>query len=524
MIKFRVVSSYENDLENNYVYLALEKWNDWFTYQTLYRINYKDKDGNRRDLGFVKIGQKSQGRSPDLPDDFTELSSDYFSVGSDRDYYEALKKLDLNGSKRKEILKALRDIAFDLEHFKNVKDYDVVQSSLLRNYSANMIENQLHRVAQGGAWLTKYYFEYTLPKQTHVLEDRETVLNFEIEPEELPPSNIHVLIGKNGVGKTTILKNMLYSLESRNEDYGKIKFKKLQRFSNVLYVSFSFFDEFIEIEEGKIPYFYIGLIKEKNIKKLDDLSREFADSLFEVISSNKNKLWEDTISILESDLTFVDLNIRNWSEQVEIPYAPRRLKTKDGEVIRLGAHRRQIQKNKFIKLIAPKFKDLSSGHKVILLIIARLIDKVEEKTLVLLDEPEEHLHPPLVSAFIRALSNLLIHRNGVGLIATHSPVIVQEVPRKCVWILRRTGDEIVAERPLNETFGENLGILTSDIFGYEVTESGFHSMIRDIAKEKSTYKQALKSFDGQLGNEGKTILRSLMFEKESSEEEINDKN
>ena len=47
------------------------------------------------------------------------------------------------------------------------------------------------------------------------------------------------------------------------------------------------------------------------------------------------------------------------------------------------------------------------------LTVARLVELVEEKTLVLLDEPEEHLHPPLVSALIRALSNLLIYRNGV---------------------------------------------------------------------------------------------------------------
>ena len=78
--------------------------------------------------------------------------------------------------------------------------------------------------------------------------------------------------------------------------------------------------------------------------------------------------------------------------------------------------------------------------------IAKLIELVEEKTLVLMDEPEEHLHPPLVAAFIRALSNLLTYRNGVGIVATHSPVIVQEVPKKCVWILRRSGDELVGER------------------------------------------------------------------------------
>ena len=156
------------------------------------------------------------------------------------------------------------------------------------------------------------------------------------------------------------------------------------------------------------------------------------------------------------------------------------------------------------------------------MIVVRLIELVEEKTLVIMDEPEEHLHPPLVSALIRALSNLLTYRNGVGIVATHSPVIVQEVPKDCVWILRRVGEELIAERPEIETFGENLGILTSEIFGYEVTNSGFHTMIQNSVEKYSSYKKAMKYFQGELGNEGKAILRSLMYEKEQSEEDVDD--
>ena len=182
----------------------------------------------------------------------------------------------------------------------------------------------------------------------------------------------------------------------------------------------------------------------------------------------------------------------------------------------------QNTKESFIEKIIPRFKTLSSGHKVILLIIVRLIELVEEKTLVIMDEPEEHLHPPLVSALIRALSSLLTYRNGVGVIATHSPVIVQEVPKDCVWILRRVGEELIAERPEIETFGENLGVLTSEIFGYEVTNSGFHTMIQNSVEKYSSFKRAMNYFHGKLGNEGKAILRSLMYEKEQLEEEVDD--
>ncbi len=40
---------------------------------------------------------------------------------------------------------------------------------------------------------------------------------------------------------------------------------------------------------------------------------------------------------------------------------------------------------------------MSSGHAIVLLTVTKLVARVEEKTLVLIDEPESHLHPPLLS-------------------------------------------------------------------------------------------------------------------------------
>ncbi|MDK7046806.1 AAA family ATPase, partial [Escherichia coli] len=96
---------------------------------------------------------------------------------------------------------------------------------------------------------------------------------------------------------------------------------------------------------------------------------------------------------------------------------------------------------------------------------------------VLIDEPESHLHPPLLSAFIRALSDLLLDRNGLSIIATHSPVVLQEVPKRCVWKINRSRLSTESRRPDIETFGENVGILTREVFGLEVVKSGFHDLL-----------------------------------------------
>ena len=149
-----------------------------------------------------------------------------------------------------------------------------------------------------------------------------------------------------------------------------------------------------------------------------------------------------------------------------------------------------------------------------MLTITRLVETLEERSLVLLDEPEAHLHPPLLSAFIRSLSDLLINRNGVAIIATHSPVILQEVPKTCVWRIWRSGREKKIERPVAETFGENVGTLTQAIFGLEVTNSGFHKMLSDAVQDNLVYEEVLARFNGQLGDEARGIVRSLIAVRE----------
>src|SRR5205807_2550155 len=124
--------------------------------------------------------------------------------------------------------------------------------------------------------------------------------------------------------------------------------------------------------------------------------------------------------------------------------------------------------------------------------------------------PEAHLHPPLLSACIRSLSDLLINRNGVAIIATHSPVILQEVPRSCDWRIRRIGREAKIERPAKETFGENVGTLTHAIFGLEVTDSGFHKLISEAVDNGLSYEEIVERFGDQLGDEARGIARSLI--------------
>ena len=76
---------------------------------------------------------------------------------------------------------------------------------------------------------------------------------------------------------------------------------------------------------------------------------------------------------------------------------------------------------------------------------------------------------------------------------------------------------MVAERPEIETFGENVGVLTREVFGFEVTDSGFHRLLKDNVADR-TMEEAVQFFGGELGAEARAILRGLIATRDQEEQ------
>ena len=82
--------------------------------------------------------------------------------------------------------------------------------------------------------------------------------------------------------------------------------------------------------------------------------------------------------------------------------------------------------------------------------------------------------------------------------------------KSCVWILGRSGKASRADRPQIETFGENVGVLTREVFGLEVIRSGFYALIeQQVERAEGYYDGVLQHFEGQMGAEGRAIARGL---------------
>jgi hypothetical protein len=189
-------------------YLWTDKWDDWFEFNTLYVFTYFDAEGVKHDIGGVKIGQFNMAekqRRPDLPVRFERLDERFFSLGQDADYYENIGKLDHDTAAT--LLASLKDLVADEELYLRAREEKVTGTSLMRDVNERTIVGQFRRIIAGGARLTSYTFQYRGPSQIDP-EFEPVRLIFVVQPFSKPPSNIQVIIGRNGVGKSHLLNAM----------------------------------------------------------------------------------------------------------------------------------------------------------------------------------------------------------------------------------------------------------------------------------------------------------------------------
>ncbi|WP_039360878.1 AAA family ATPase [Candidatus Protochlamydia amoebophila] len=82
--------------------------------------------------------------------------------------------------------------------------------------------------------------------------------------------------------------------------------------------------------------------------------------------------------------------------------------------------------------------NISSGERIVLLILLWRFDQrnIQKESVILLDEPDAHLHPSMVKEVIDVIKTKLVTELGIQVImTTHNPTTVSFVPKKSLFIL-----------------------------------------------------------------------------------------
>ncbi|EFN9246805.1 hypothetical protein D3031_22320, partial [Escherichia coli] len=134
--------------------------------------------------------------------------------------------------------------------------------------------------------------------------------------------------------------------------------------------------------------------------------------------------------------------------------------------------------------------------------------------LVLFDEPETHLHPPLLAVLMSALRIVLNEVDAFAIVATHSPVVVQETLSKNVNVITRNGEFTDFQRPEIETFGENIGAITSSVFSLTTQITDYHDELDKLIIEYKNNNNPLddieKCFDTGLSTQARSYVISKL--------------
>lgn len=480
-------SSINKDEEIAYprVLIFESQWND-YSYRTLCLLSVQMSAGSDIiNLGSTRImyrGQRTDTWTLEGWKEFSKLSSKFCSLGHNEEFYDRIFSLGKNFAM--ELLLALRDAAFNNRIWTSFADEPAFKVSLLRYaLQASVVRDKLSGMLKKKK-VARLSFEYEVSLREGSPSHK---INFDFKKRSILPHRAILLVGKNGVGKTQLMANLAIALSGitnrshkyESEDAEKIinsgLLSPFPSFYSVIAISFNAFDKFEipivnYVEESRTKYIYCGLRK-------------------------------------SDGALFSELELMN-----EISSTVRSMEDKQRRQFRSSAFKilgQKIPDNLLEKKPEEFYSKFSSGQRIVLNILVHLCKNLESGSLVLFDEPETHLHPNLMSNLVSEVLSLLNKRNAYAIIASHSPIIAQQIPSQNIRMIARTpsGPEITI--PPIECFGENLSEISSVLFESKEKDRDYITeLLRFLKYYDNDISKVMELFNDGLGSNAKAILWS----------------
>lgn len=313
---------------------------------------------------------------------------------------------------------------------------------------------------------------------------RTIAVEFDFEPDDFLRDRMAVLVGPNGTGKSAVLAGILQAIRSGrtapssdDEDWCDY-LSPPPRFRKVIVVDSSDGTRYPrKLDPSEVhDYTYVtqsgaGEVHATTSLALVDILRDPAPLFLgpndprlatrkQVLQTVLQRLglWEG------AHLALIDNapSITGASRIGGIYAVP--IKALTAEQQSLLAYQHTDHQRGVIHVRHGQVVELSSGELMFFRLAVLIISAVEQASIFLIDEPENHLHPHYVAELMGLLDRVLKPTRSCAIIATHSPFVVREVPRRRVNVLHRDGRALLAGPPRLQTFGASVEAIAHAVF------------------------------------------------------------
>lgn len=449
----------DNEKPSKYFLLIADNWDD-YSHETSF-VLVLFNNNQKVDLGLVKIASnKNNYTIQALPSEFFSLGEEFISLGQDEDYYKNLNKIFEKSFSS--VLYSLRDAAFFTEISEEFENTNVFKQSLTRDDEAERIHRTAKPMIYGSDLNNLYSFTYKFcPKYADSCID----VPFNFSTDSLLPKRMIALIGKNGAGKTQLLTTL--PLEIAKEKSELLSPHK-PIYSKIIAVSYSTFDNFeLPKKTSNFNYIYCGLRDEKgDLRSKKGQLQKFHHTWKRITTLGRLEKWKKVISnFLEPEL--IDLFIK--------------LDPVDSDKLYFDAHG-----------FSKARESLSSGQSIVLYVVSEIVANIRLDSLLLFDEPETHLHPNAISQLMNGIAELINEFESYCVIATHSPIIIQEMFSRDVLVISREESVPSVKKIGVESFGENLSVITEEVFGNRSIPKFYETTMKKLVRRYKTYDEVLE--------------------------------
>ena len=139
------------------------------------------------------------------------------------------------------------------------------------------------------------------------------------------------------------------------------------------------------------------------------------------------------------------------------------------------------------------YAKMSSGQTMLTNLIIDITANVRSNCLIMIDEPEVHLHPNAITQIINVVNLVCEKFSSCCIMATHSPLVIQSLLSRNVLIMERDVDGMPVIRQMRvESLGENLTTINEEIFSNGQRDKYYRRLIEKAVEGKESMEQVLQ--------------------------------